>query len=86
MKGDLGIKVSMAVYLSARMLLIKEQVPDRLSDEEAATLGAAVITCGQALYQSLGLPLPGAGSYGGYLLVYGGSTATGTVAIQYGVL
>ena len=41
---------------------------------------------GQGLYQSLGLPLPGQGKAGYPLLVYGGSTATGTLAIQYGVL
>ena len=57
-----------------------------MSDEEASTLGVGVVTCGQALYQSLGLPLPGSGKYGGYLLVYGGSTATGTYAIQYATL
>jgi NADPH:quinone reductase-like Zn-dependent oxidoreductase len=57
-----------------------------MSDEDAASINTAVITCGQALYQSLGLPLPGAEKYGGYLLVYGGSTATGTLAVQYGVL
>ncbi|EME42459.1 hypothetical protein DOTSEDRAFT_134111 [Dothistroma septosporum NZE10] len=70
-KGDLGLKI-----------------PDTMSDSDAATLGTGVITCGQGLYQSLGLPLPGDGmeKYGGFLLVYGGSTATGTLAIQYGVL
>ena len=57
-----------------------------MSDEEASTMGVSVITCGQALYQSLGLPLPGSEKYGGYLLVYGGSTGTGILAIQYGVL
>ncbi|KAF2481971.1 putative zinc-binding oxidoreductase ToxD [Neohortaea acidophila] len=63
------------------------KVPDSISDENAASLGVSVITCGQALYQSLGLPLPGSGkSYGGYLLVYGGSSGTGIFAIQYAVL
>lgn len=62
------------------------QIPDNLSFEEAATMNTGVITVGQALYQSLGLPLPGTKSYGGYLLIYGGSTATGTIAIQYAVL
>ena len=59
-----------------------------MSDSDAATLGTGVVTCGQGLYQSLALPLPGDGmeKYGGFLLVYGGSTATGTLAIQYGVL
>lgn len=57
-----------------------------MSDEEAATLGAGVNTVGLALYKALDLPLPGSGNYGGYLLIYGGSTASGTLAIQYAVL
>lgn len=59
-----------------------------MSFEDAATLGAAVITCGQAMYQSLGLPEPGDGNekYNGFFLIYGGSTATGTLAVQYAVL
>ncbi|KAF2160528.1 hypothetical protein M409DRAFT_70296 [Zasmidium cellare ATCC 36951] len=71
MKGDLGLKI-----------------PDAMSDEDAATLGTGVITCGQSMYQSLGLPEPGDGmeKYHGFFLVYGGSTATGTLAIQYAVL
>ncbi|EME39478.1 toxD-like protein [Dothistroma septosporum NZE10] len=59
------------------------KVPDAMSDEDAATLGVAVATCGQALYQGLELPLPGGAPYDGFLLVYGGSTSTGTLAIQY---
>ncbi|KXT03166.1 hypothetical protein AC579_4968 [Pseudocercospora musae] len=59
------------------------KIPSSLSDEEAATLSAGVITCGQALYQSLGLPLPGQGKYDGYVLIYGASTASGTLAVQY---
>lgn len=61
-------------------------IPDNLSDEEAATLGVGVSTVGQGLYQSLGLPLPGFGKLDEPLLIYGGSTATGTLAIQYAVL
>ena len=62
-------------------------VPPNLSDVEAATLGVGVTTVGQALYQSLGLPLPESGVIANYpLLIYGGSTATGTLAIQYAVL
>jgi NADPH:quinone reductase-like Zn-dependent oxidoreductase len=61
-------------------------VPDTISDEDAAGFGIPVITCGQALYQSLGLPLPNTTKYGGYLLIYGGSTAVGIFAIQYAVL
>ncbi|KAI5364264.1 putative GroES-like superfamily, alcohol dehydrogenase-like, NAD(P)-binding domain superfamily [Septoria linicola] len=69
-KGDLGM-----------------HVPNSLSDDDAATMGAGIITCGQALYQSLGLPLPNSNEkYGKYLLIYGASTATGTLAIQYAQL
>jgi len=57
-----------------------------MSNEEAATLGVGVSTCGQALYQSLGLPLPGSGKLDTYLLVNGGSSATGALAVQYAIL
>ncbi|OBT75938.1 hypothetical protein VF21_05750 [Pseudogymnoascus sp. 05NY08] len=55
---------------------------------DAACLGAGVITAGMALFRSLGLPpisKDGTSQAGGkkpHLLVYGGSTATGTMAIQ----
>jgi NADPH:quinone reductase-like Zn-dependent oxidoreductase len=63
------------------------KLPDNLSDEDAATLGVGVTTVGQGLYQSLGLPLPGSGQKADYpVLVYGGSTATGSLAIQFAVL
>ncbi|RYN46109.1 hypothetical protein AA0118_g12686 [Alternaria tenuissima] len=63
------------------------KVPDGLSDEEVATLGGVSVTCGQALYQKLGLPLPGeAKGNAEWFLVYGGSSGTGTVAIQYAKL
>lgn len=66
------------------------RTPDNLSDAEAATLGVGVLTIGQALHQSLGLPRPGevkGGAPGGeegapWILVYGASTATGTLAVQ----
>ncbi|KAK5163348.1 uncharacterized protein LTR77_010721 [Saxophila tyrrhenica] len=58
-----------------------------ISDEDAASLGVGVTTCGQALYQSLRLPLPGSCEHHGKpLLVYGGSTGTGMLAIQYAKL
>ncbi|KAK0333243.1 hypothetical protein LTR91_024143 [Friedmanniomyces endolithicus] len=62
------------------------KVPENVSDEEAATLGVGISTVGQGLYQSLGLPLPGEKKAGYPLLVYGGSTATGTLAIQFAKL
>jgi len=65
---------------------LQMKIPDNMSDEEASTLGVGVSTVGQGLYQSLGLPLPGSGKAGFPVLIYGGSTATGSLAIQYAVL
>ncbi|QIW95910.1 hypothetical protein AMS68_001428 [Peltaster fructicola] len=62
------------------------KTPDNLSDEEASTLGIGITTVGQNLYQELGLPLPGEGPYNKPVLIYGGSTATGTLAVQYAKL
>ncbi|KAF2089272.1 putative zinc-binding oxidoreductase ToxD [Saccharata proteae CBS 121410] len=70
-------------YLVAKDGPIME-VPDNLSFEEAATLGVGVTTVGQGLYQSLGLPLPDQPSPKRFwVFIYGGSTATGALAIQY---
>jgi len=66
---------------------IQIQIPSNLSFEEAATLGVGVTTVGQGLYQSLQLPLPNKpATEKTYLLIYGGSTATGSLAIQYAKL
>ncbi|EJT73096.1 hypothetical protein GGTG_09946 [Gaeumannomyces tritici R3-111a-1] len=70
---------------------IQLKIPDSLSDEEASTLGVGVVTCGQGLYQALKLPLPSdeAGvkaAAGTPILIYGGSTATGILGIQYAKL
>ncbi|MCJ1434762.1 hypothetical protein MMC27_004132 [Xylographa pallens] len=64
---------------------LQMKIPEGLSDEQAATLGVGITTVGQALYQSLGLPLQGRKNDGTTLLVYGGSTATGSLAIQFAV-
>lgn len=62
-------------------------IPPQMSFEEAATLGVGIYTVGQALYQSLQLPLPTAPATEAFpLLIYGGSTATGTLAIQFAKL
>ncbi|KAF2756499.1 GroES-like protein [Pseudovirgaria hyperparasitica] len=64
------------------------RVPPAMTWEEAATLGVGVTTVGQGLYQSFGLPWPGKAEMGEVLggrrsvLVYGASTATGTLAVQ----
>jgi NADPH:quinone reductase-like Zn-dependent oxidoreductase len=62
------------------------KVPDSLSFEEAATTGVGLITVSLALYQKLGLPFPGEGKSDEWILIYGGSTATGSLAIQYAKL
>ncbi|KAL5364836.1 chaperonin 10-like protein [Aspergillus floccosus] len=65
------------------------RIPDHLSFQEAATLGLGVTTAAQGLYQSLGLALPTAPisqPSKRIVLVYGGSTATGTLAIQFAKL
>ncbi|KAB8078305.1 chaperonin 10-like protein [Aspergillus leporis] len=66
---------------------IQMHIPDSLSFQEAATLGVGVVTTGQALYQSLKLALPTEPiSQPETILIYGGSTATGSLAIQYAKL
>ncbi|KAF1953737.1 oxidoreductase-like protein [Byssothecium circinans] len=73
-KGDLGLRV-----------------PSSLSDTEAAALPQAVNTCGQGLYQFLGLPLPDSSIIvippavdpPQWVLIYGASTSTGTLALQF---
>ena len=62
-------------------------IPEEMSFEEAATLGVGISTVGQGLYQSLKLPLPTEPAKESFpVLIYGGSTATGTLAIQYAKL
>ncbi|KAJ5890494.1 uncharacterized protein N7473_006722 [Penicillium subrubescens] len=61
------------------------RIPDSMSFEAAATLGVGLTTVGQNLYQNMELPLPGEGESDGSemsILIYGGATATGTLAIQ----
>ena len=63
------------------------KMPERLSFQDAATLGVGITTVGQALYQSLGFPLPTEpAKEKTSILIYGGSTATGTLAIQFAKL
>lgn len=66
---------------------VQMRIPDSMSFEEAATLGVGVVTCGQGLFQQMGLNLPDQPSTKGeFILIYGGSSATGTLGIQFAKL
>lgn len=66
---------------------ISLKIPDSLSFEDAATLGTAVTTIGQSLYQSLNLPFPTEPAKDSPpILIYGGSSAMGSLAIQFAKL
>ncbi|EXJ86697.1 hypothetical protein A1O3_03650 [Capronia epimyces CBS 606.96] len=63
-------------------------IPAGVSFEAAATVGVGIGTLGYAMYKVLKLPLPdtvleGVGESPEPVLIYGGSTATGTLAIQF---
>lgn len=64
------------------------KIPENLTFEDAATLGVGITSVGQGLYMALKLPLPGQKPLDDspFILIYGGSTATGTLAIQYAKL
>ncbi|KAK5164025.1 uncharacterized protein LTR77_010116 [Saxophila tyrrhenica] len=74
----------------AECALMKEgnlfKVPENVGDEEASTVGVAFATVGLGLYQTLGLPWPGSVPAECFVLVYGGSSATGSIAIQFAKL
>lgn len=66
---------------------LSTKIPDSLSFEAASTLGCGITTVAQALYQSLELPWPNEPATTPFpILIYGGSTATGTLAIQFAKL
>ncbi|GLA69278.1 hypothetical protein AtubIFM55763_009230 [Aspergillus tubingensis] len=61
------------------------KIPGWMSWEDACTVGVGYTTVGQSLYQNLGIPMPGkprSATTPKTVLIYGGSTATGTLAIQ----
>lgn len=67
---------------------VQMRMPDTLSFEAAATLGVGVSTLAQGMYQHLGLAWPTEPPMqrDESILIYGGSTATGTLAIQFAKL
>ncbi|KAI0432522.1 putative zinc-binding oxidoreductase ToxD [Xylaria sp. FL1042] len=78
----------------ARIIAVKAdlqiRIPESVSFEAACTIGVGFATAGYALYKVLGLPFPDDAqkfidkderNQRNTLLIYGGSTATGTIAI-----
>ena len=65
------------------------RIPEGVSFEAAASVGVGIGTTGYALYKVLGLPFPSAEQDNNasdrerVVLIYGGSTATGTVTTQF---
>ena len=75
----------------AEIAMVKDghlaKIPEGMSFEDTAAMGAGVTTVGQALYLDLKLPTPEKPAEKPFpVLIYGGSTATGTLAIQYAKL
>jgi NADPH:quinone reductase-like Zn-dependent oxidoreductase len=64
---------------------VQWRLPDSMSFEEGSTLGVGILTVGQGLFQTLKLDLPtdGAQKKDEYVLIYGGSTATGALGLQF---
>ncbi|KAH6866088.1 chaperonin 10-like protein [Thelonectria olida] len=63
------------------------KIPDNISDTEAVTLGLGIATVVQGLYRTLKLPLPTDPiTEPATILIYGGSTATGMLGVQYAKL
>lgn len=60
------------------------KIPDAMTFEEAATIAVSAITCGQGLFEEMKLNSPSNPITGKeYILIYGGSTSAGSLAIQY---
>jgi NADPH:quinone reductase-like Zn-dependent oxidoreductase len=71
---------------------ISLHIPPQMSFEEAATLGCGIGTIALGLYKYLELPMLSLPleeeekADGQFILIYGGSSATGTLAIQFAKL
>lgn len=68
---------------------VQMRIPEGMSFEKAATVGLGAITVGQGLYQKamkLQLPNDSNENNGIHVLIYGGASSTGALAIQYAKL
>ncbi|RDW65095.1 hypothetical protein BP6252_10746 [Coleophoma cylindrospora] len=66
---------------------VQMRIPNQMSFEDACTLGVAMVTVAQGLYQGLHLNLPTEPTTSGEpVLIYGGSSAMGTIGIQFAKL
>ena len=67
---------------------LQMRIPGHLTYEQAATVSLSAITVGQGLYQkSLGLKLPNSAvRTREYVLIYGGGTSAGSLAVQFAKL
>lgn len=67
---------------------IQMHIPDDVSFEAASSVGVGIGTVGYGLYHVLDLQWPDsdANTHEGTVLIYGGSTATGSLAIQFAKL
>lgn len=75
-----------AEYIIVRAHL-QIKIPDSITFEDACTLGVGVTTVAQGLYQHLGLAWPTEPVKNSPpVFIYGGSTATGILGIQYAKL
>lgn len=64
------------------------RIPDNMRDEEAAACPAGIATAGYGIFLTHGLNMPGEGEggKGEPFMIYGGTTATATIAIQFAKL
>ncbi|KAM0449435.1 hypothetical protein ACHAO4_007453 [Trichoderma viride] len=82
-----------ATYVLAFEFLTTK-LPPAMTHVEGAVIGVGITTVGQALYQTLRIPLPMVPSAASFqrpglaktILIYGGSSATGSLAIQFAVM
>jgi NADPH:quinone reductase-like Zn-dependent oxidoreductase len=63
---------------------IQAHIPNDMRFEDAASFGVGITSVGQALYQTLKLPMPSEkrDASEGKILIYGGSTASGILGLQ----